>query len=205
MNDTFLVASGACDGEKQLNGSRPAQCLSRKGGYVNLNQLPSVDPVGLEENNKGWKNITSVDASDPFKYAVRAPLQLRDQQVTFRQGIIDSGLQHTTSHIGLAETSTFLQSLKDTGLIGARSWGLNSGSQSYATPRDGSLVLGGFDQASIDGNFQFTHGERLLGLDAPFWSLGSTFKQELTPMSQISSRGAPSTDVHAPYVLPWQG
>ena len=42
------------------------------------------------------------------------------------------------------------------GLIGAKSWGLNSGSQSYSLPRDGSLVLGGYDQSSIDGDFHFT-------------------------------------------------
>lgn len=46
--------------------------------------------------------------------------------------------------------------MKDAGLIAARSWGLNSGSQSYSSPRDGSLVLGGYDQASIDGDFHFT-------------------------------------------------
>jgi len=61
-----------------------------------------------------------------------------------------------TSHLGLAEKSTLLQSLKDAGLIGAKSWGLNSGSQSYSLPRDGSLVLGGYDQSSIDGDFHFT-------------------------------------------------
>jgi len=58
-----------------------------------------------------------------------------------------------TGHIGLAEKSTLLQSLKEANLIGARSWGLNSGSQSYSNPRDGSLVLGGYDEASIDGDF----------------------------------------------------
>lgn len=57
------------------------------------------------------------------------------------------------SHIGLAETSTLLQSLKDEGLIGTRSWGLDSGSQSSAAPRNGSLVLGGYDASKLDGGW----------------------------------------------------
>jgi len=67
------------------------------------------------------------------------------------EGLITQGQQHTMSHLGLGEESTFLQALKDAGMIGAKSWGLNSGSQSHVSPRRGSLVLGGYDKSSIEG------------------------------------------------------
>jgi hypothetical protein len=95
----------------------------------------------------------AVDTSTPFQYASDAGVALRDESVTMIEGLITQGQQHTTSHIGLAEDSILLQSLKDAGSIGAKSWGLNVGSQSYLFPRDGSLVLGGYDQASVDGPF----------------------------------------------------
>jgi hypothetical protein len=88
-----------------------------------------------------------------WQYAVQAAVHLRDQAVTMIEGLITQGQESTTSHLGLAESSPLLQSLKDAGLIGARSWGLNAGSQSFSAPRVGSLVLGGYDEESIQGDF----------------------------------------------------
>jgi len=97
VNDTMLMSSGTC-APLWLNGSQPAQCLSRKGGYITqgtLDALTSASTDGLVENNPGWDNLMKVDTQPTFRYAVRAPLQLRDQQITFREGIVSDGLQHS--------------------------------------------------------------------------------------------------------------
>jgi hypothetical protein len=93
------------------------------------------------------------NGTQPFQYAADAGLQLRVDTVTAIEPLITQGQQHTTSHLGLAEMSTVLQTLYNDGSVGARSWGLNAGSRSILFPRDGSLVLGGFDDASVDGRF----------------------------------------------------
>jgi len=94
VNDTLLMSSEVCD-QRWLNGSQPAQCLSRKGGYISQSKLPPAPIDGLADNNPGWRTLMKVDTQQAFQYAVQAPLQLRDQQVTFREGIVSEGLQHS--------------------------------------------------------------------------------------------------------------
>jgi len=152
VNSTMLQSSEICDSD-QLDNMTRAQCLSRRGGVVTRDALPSAPTDSLPGLNPGWVSLMSIDTTVPWQYAVQAAVQLRDQTVTMIEGLITQGQQHTASHLGLAESSPLLQSLKDAGLIGARSWGLNAGSQSYSAPRVGSLVLGGYDEESIEGNF----------------------------------------------------
>ncbi|RSL39424.1 hypothetical protein CEP54_016325 [Fusarium duplospermum] len=134
----------------------PEQCRSRRGGYLMRNDLPAASSsvrTTLSNLNPGWVNITKSDTGPPFQYAEEMDLKIKDNSITMLQGLITQGQQHTMSHVGLAETSTLLQSLKDEGLIGARSWSLDSGSQSFAAPRNGSLVLGGYDASKLDGGW----------------------------------------------------
>jgi hypothetical protein len=77
-------------------------------------------------------------------------------------GIISSGENQNVGHLGLATDSTFLQQAADASLIGQNQigFGLDVGSQSIANPRAGTLVLGGYDQASYkDTFFNFTIGD----------------------------------------------
>jgi hypothetical protein len=152
VNSTMLQSSEICDSD-QLDNMTRAQCLSRRGGVITRDALPPAPTNSLPGLNPGWVSLMSVDTTVPWQYAVQAAVQLRDQAVTMIEGLITQGQQHTTSHLGLAESSSLLQSLKDAGLIGARSWGLNAGSQSYSAPRVGNLLLGGYDEESIEGNF----------------------------------------------------
>lgn len=159
VNSSMLQSSEVCSEDWLSIGNftmTPAQCRSRRGGFVMRNNLPEASTDGLAELNPGWTTFMAVDDITPFQFAAKPALQLRDESVTMLTGLITQGQQHTTSHIGLAEESTLLRSLKDSGLIAATSWGLNAGSQSYLFPRDGSLVLGGFDESSVDGPF-FTY------------------------------------------------
>jgi hypothetical protein len=156
VNSTLLQSSEICSNDWLTVGNitmTAAQCRSRRGGFITKEDLPPASTDGLDVLNPGWVSLMKVDAPIPFQFAAEAALQIRDESVTMIEGLITQGQQHTTSHIGLGEQSTLLQSLKDVGLIGAKSWGLNAGSQSYLFPRDGSLVLGGYDESSVDGPF----------------------------------------------------
>lgn len=156
VNSTLLQSSEVCSNDGLTVGNitmTAAQCRSRRGGFVIRQDLPTASTDGLDALNPGWVSLTKVDTPVPFQYAAQAALQIRDESVTMTEALITQGQQHTTSHIGLGEQSTLLQFLEKMGLIAARSWGLNSGSQSYLFPRDGSLVLGGYDESSVDGPF----------------------------------------------------
>jgi hypothetical protein len=154
VNATILMASEVCDPQWLLPGTVPAQCRSRRGGFLKRSELTEApeDIPRLNDSNSGWRKLMGIDRIAPFEHAARATLQLRDAQVTFVEGLVTQGEQHSSSHLGLASQSDLLASLKDSGLIGARSFGINAGSQSILHPRDGNLVLGGYDDSSIDGN-----------------------------------------------------
>lgn len=161
VNSSLIQTSNVCS-EEWLNVTSAGvemteeQCLSRRGGFLLRDDLPEASSVvrsSLSDLNPGWVNITRNDTKEPFRYTEEIELKIKDNSVTMIGGLITQGQQHTMSHIGLAETSTLLQSLKDEGLIAARSWGLDSGSQSVAAPRNGSLVLGGYDASSFDGGW----------------------------------------------------
>jgi hypothetical protein len=149
VNSTILQSSEICNSD-QLNDNGVnmtlAQCRSRRGGFITRDAVPSAATDGLAQLNPGWVSLGNV-----IQYAANATLQLLTETVTMVEGLITQGQLSTASHLGLGEKSTLLQALKDAGLIGARSWGLNSGSQSVLFPRDGSLVLGGYDEASLVG------------------------------------------------------
>lgn len=151
VNSTLLQSSEICDSD-QLNNTglimTSAQCRSRRGGFITRSAVPNATTDGLALLNPGWINLENI-----IQYAADATLQLVTNTVTMVEGLITQGQQSTASHLGLAEKSTLLQALKDAGMIGARSWGLNSGSQSVLFPREGSLVLGGYDEASLSGPF----------------------------------------------------
>ncbi|KFX96148.1 hypothetical protein O988_05436 [Pseudogymnoascus sp. VKM F-3808] len=151
VNSTLLQSSEICDSD-QLNDSglimTAAQCRSRRGGFITRSAVPNATTDGLELLNPGWTSLPNV-----IQYAADATLRLLTDTVTMVEVLITQGQQSSASHLGLAEESTLLKSLHDAGMIGAKSWGLNSGSQSVLYPREGSLVLGGYDESSLSGPF----------------------------------------------------
>lgn len=59
--------------------------------------------------------------------------------------------------IGLGPDSPFLQTLSDQNIAPSRAWGYWAGSVSVLEPRDGLLVIGGYDQARIAEGATFTN------------------------------------------------
>ena len=173
VNSTFLTEASIC-AENQLDMKdeesqkgvkmTPAQCRSRRGGFVDKSSLTAVDVKEVGDLNPGWPTFNNLTA------AASATFQLLDERVADNVGLITEGQRSTQSHLALSSGSTLLRRLKEHGLIGALSWvcfsharravlytdsyqGLNSGSQSIRNSRIGSLVIGGFDSGSLAGPF----------------------------------------------------
>ncbi|KAM7192338.1 hypothetical protein V8F20_008929 [Naviculisporaceae sp. PSN 640] len=162
-NSTIFTATGLCDDSQLVDANQIQmtrnQCLSRRGGLVDTSKVTSVSTEGLRELNPGW-----IELAENIDSAASATLELDQDTITMIGPLVTKGQLLTQSHLGLASGATILQTLKDSGKIGARSWGLNSGSQSVVAPRSGSLVLGGSDGASRNGRFyDFPISNRLNG------------------------------------------
>ncbi len=162
VNSTILMSNEICE-DPWLHGSPNltlAQCRSRRGGFIQRSDFSSADitsPTEMERLkalNPGWKKLMSLSGiNDTFQHALQTDLHLSPtRKVTMVQGLATGGQQSSLSHLGLGEQSELLGALKKAELIGARSWGLDSGSQSVLHPRDGSLILGGFDQGAYTGS-----------------------------------------------------
>jgi hypothetical protein len=157
LRHSFLTTEGLCAGEQLmdaegLNMSR-SQCISRRGGLIpQSHSLPTASTDGLDSANPNWKAL-----NNEIQAAAQATLKIFDEKVTMLVGLITTGRHSTASHLGLASGSVLLQVLKDSGSIAARSFGLNVGSQSVEFPRRGSLVLGGYDQASFGSSAPYEY------------------------------------------------
>ncbi|KAK4222852.1 hypothetical protein QBC38DRAFT_331853, partial [Podospora fimiseda] len=149
-NATFVTSDGVCTSKDQLqtNGVsiNEATCRSRRGGLISTQGLKEGDVKSLGENPT-WTSL-----GNSMARAVEVTLGFLKQTVSITLGLIDKGQQSTASHFGLASDSVALRILKDAGIIGARSFGLNVGSQSVQFPKPGSLVLGGWDANSVDSS-----------------------------------------------------
>lgn len=87
-------------------------------------------------------------------YIVMFMLQLDSALSSYPLGIIISGRNQNVGHLGLAnDSAAFRHTAPVKGLIPAIGFGLNAGSQSVKNPRSGHLVLGGYDQSSLNGTF----------------------------------------------------
>jgi len=149
-NNSLIMTSEVCSGEN-LQNETAEQCRSRRGNYINLSELMTT-PLDSLQPDLGWAAIMA--PLDAFQYAVEEVLQLpSDDSVDMPESPITQGQDHMTSHLGLGIDSELLEQLVNIGMIPARTWGLNPGSQSVVNPRDGNLVLGGFDQASVKDDF----------------------------------------------------
>lgn len=150
-NNTLLIDRVVCSGP--LENMTFDQCESRRGSTFEFTTAGS-----------SFHNLSNAHIPDDSGWLIFGPapslvgttdiglvsdLVLHNMTVE----LITEGDNFTAAHLGLGNDSLLLHSLLDAKLIPSLSWGLNAGSQSILNPRDGNLVLGGFDAASIKGPF----------------------------------------------------
>ena len=159
-NTTFYTTSLLCsDANIRAQNLTYAQCLSRRGGGLLVSAsgeplgpdaLTTTSTADLNESDPGWATIMKPDP--PFPAAVSATLHLHGRDsITMTAGLIESGTNHTTTHLSLGDKSVLLSSLVAAKRIAARAFGFDAGSQSHALPRAGGLVLGGWDDGARAG------------------------------------------------------
>jgi len=167
-NSTLLITKEACQGDGLVNPNlTPAQCYSRRGSPIDRNDFAAYEANSqiseLITLNPAWVTLMRLERREPFRYALKAPIQFGGRSVTLLEGLIVEGQNHSLPHIGLGNSSSLIGELINKGIIAGRSWALNAGSQSYTSPREGSLVLGGKDENSYEGQlieFPFNRGEK---------------------------------------------
>jgi hypothetical protein len=150
VNSTLVISSNFCQTESNITN---AQCESLCGNTFNTSSAgssyTSSSASAVLAPNPVW-----ADLSPEALLAGTTELQLPNKELSkYPIGIITSGDHQNVGHFGLANDSDFLNYAVCDGLIPANGFGLNAGSQSVANPRDGSLVLGGYDLASVGGAF----------------------------------------------------
>ncbi|KAK1826465.1 hypothetical protein QBC39DRAFT_364377 [Podospora conica] len=132
--------------EQNRIGMTAAQCRSRRGNYVTKDDADIVPVEGLAQQSTNMKFLPPIDKS------TLAPIQLQlGTSVGVHSGFITSGDQHANSHLPLNEDSVVLAEMKRSGQIASNSFGLDVGSQSVSSPRNGRLTLGGHLPAMVRG------------------------------------------------------
>ena len=146
------------------------QCYSRRGNPIDRNNFSTFNASTNEQItelitlNPSWVTLMALEGfQKPFSYGLKVPLHLNGRNITTLEGLVTQGQNHSLTHIGMGNESVLLTEMVHQGMIAGKAWGLNAGSQSYFSPREGSFVLGGRDDNSYEGNlieFPLNSGER---------------------------------------------
>lgn len=150
VNNTVVMANNICTSD---NSSMIYQCISRRGGVFNENQTTSDFIISSQADlapDPVWDSF-----NPPFAKAANATIQLASDisLPSYPIGLVELAPNSSVSQLGLANDSVFLRELVNAGLTSVPAFGLLAGSQSVQQPRDGHLIVGGYDSASLNGPF----------------------------------------------------
>jgi hypothetical protein len=150
VNNTAVMSTEVCQND---NSSTPAQCISRRGGEFNDNGAGSFNassPQVALAPDPVWNSF-----NPPFTNAGYTNIEFSSDisLSNFPIAVVLSAENSSESQLGLANDSVFLRSIVSAGLSPSRGFGLLAGSQSVLQPRDGHIVFGGYDAASLAGPF----------------------------------------------------
>jgi len=150
-NNTVIMGSSLCTND---NSSTLDQCISRRGGVFHFDDatLPHTNlSTGVLAPDPVWESF-----NPPFSTAVNTTMVLPSgiNLPSYPLAISSVGQNSNANQLGLANQSVLLHSLMSAGFSGSNAFGLLAGSQSVQRPRNGHLVIGGYDAAMIAGPFR---------------------------------------------------
>jgi hypothetical protein len=151
-NNTIIMGTEICTINNQ-NLSTLSQCISRRGGLFNPNDTTSDFVLTSQAD---LAPDTEYDSFDPnFAEAANTTILFpSDISLSYPIALAFSGQNSSISQLGLANDSVFLREVVNSSFSpGAKAFGLLVGSQSVLAPRDGHLIIGGYDAASLAGPF----------------------------------------------------
>jgi hypothetical protein len=151
VNNTAIMAGNICNNDPSMGTL--AQCVSDRGGVFNPNDTTSDFKIFSTDNlvpDNEWDTFNA-----PFGGAANTTIQFASNLSlpAFPVALVLDAPNSSISQLGLANNSVFLHQAVKAGLSAVAGFGLLAGSQSVSNPRDGHLILGGYDAASLAGPF----------------------------------------------------
>ena len=195
VNNTVIMATEICTINNENLSTLP-QCISRRGGVFNPNDTTSDFVLTSLSDLAPDAEYFSFDPD--FAEAANTTIQFpSDISLSYPIALAFAGQNSSISQFGLANDSVFLHEVVNASLAPA-AFGLLTGSQSVLAPRDGHLIIGGYDAASLAGplyNYSMsnttTAGSRVCSLQIVVSQLNLS-RQGFEDVT-LSSEGTPMT------------
>ncbi|KAF3919846.1 hypothetical protein ABW20_dc0110622 [Dactylellina cionopaga] len=148
INATYVLGSEICN-----NDGLNKTCEASHGGTFDRNAISGFTSQTTSASDgveSFWDDLNGpVETFGAVGFAVAGFTELKDYEI----GVVTNGTKFNLGQLGLGPKSSFLHSLKSQGFIDRLIFGFDAGSQSPYNPRPGHIVLGGYDQSRIAGNF----------------------------------------------------
>ncbi|EWC45269.1 hypothetical protein DRE_05996 [Drechslerella stenobrocha 248] len=148
INATYVLGPQICQ-----NDSSNRTCQASHGGTFDAGAATGFIPRNtskLDGAEGFWDDLNGpVQTFGDVDFALAGFTQLEGYEI----GVVTNGSMFNLGQLGLGPQSTFLRALKSRNYIDRLMFGFDAGSQSPYSPRQGHLVLGGYDQSRVVGNF----------------------------------------------------
>ncbi|KAK3322798.1 hypothetical protein B0H66DRAFT_214986 [Apodospora peruviana] len=166
INSTLVSQQSLCEVSQTLEGNK---CEALRGGFFNENSSTTWSDVSLKDYNDTRSNPTWEHFNPPGFTKVgydRIVFPNTNTNVAlYGAGIAlnQYGNNSNAGMIGLGKNSVFLDDAVHQSRAGSKSWSLDAGSQSLVKPRNGELVIGGYNAARTDGSFSWAYVSDMAG------------------------------------------
>jgi len=147
-NNTFIPTVEVCSSD---NTSTFAACTSRRGGLLDI-ATSGANFTAITASNDSPPDVNWAAIDPTNMYSRKGDISLRlpyDISIPVDPiKTIEGGQKHNVGHFGLSISAPILQLLSDMkGLV--KGWALDAGSQSVSDPREGYLIIGGYDPQRV--------------------------------------------------------
>ncbi|KAM7203243.1 hypothetical protein V8F33_002234 [Rhypophila sp. PSN 637] len=166
LNSTLVSQESLCLVSQTLEAHK---CEALRGGFFNENSSSTWTDVSLVKYNDTRSNPTWEHFNPPGFTKVGydkivfpntdPPVDLYGAGIALNQ----YGNNSNAGMIGLGINSVFLNDAVRQGRAGSKSWSLDSGSNSLVKPREGEMVIGGYNSARTDGSFSWSNVSNMAG------------------------------------------
>lgn len=165
VNSTLISQFSLCAKSNTLDKN---QCESLRGGFFNENSSSTWTESAIASfndtrSNPTWDHFNAPGFTKVGFETLRFPgstdVALYGAGVALNQ----FGNNSNAGMIGLGKTSVFLEDAVHQNKSPSRSWSLDSGSVSLVKPRNGELVIGGYNKARLDGSFRWSNVSKMSG------------------------------------------
>ncbi|KIV97165.1 hypothetical protein PV10_00947 [Exophiala mesophila] len=148
LDQTIFGRADGCEGETDY------ACISRRGGVYDADSSSTSTSSADVDSWNGTLGRTTPENYELYNDDLTLILQDNETTIHGFPFTTDSPLSPVTrGSLGIGFNSTFLNALVDNDLAPIKSWGLWPGSRSVSEPRNGLLIVGGYDSARVGGDW----------------------------------------------------